>query len=92
VPDRAEIATATAIDRESDRMDSALTYALFTLIGIAGEDDLDAPNLAVLPAERQQHAAAGAQNSASFSAVWLLRREELRHSLSAARAEQMSRS
>src|SRR5215475_2560354 len=27
------------------RMGAALTYALFTLVGIAGEDDLDAPNL-----------------------------------------------
>jgi hypothetical protein len=25
------------------RMGAALTYALFTLVGIAGEDDLDAP-------------------------------------------------
>src|SRR5499433_1617705 len=27
------------------RMGAALTYALFTLVGIAGEDDLDPPNL-----------------------------------------------
>src|SRR5262249_27368520 len=27
------------------RMGAALTYALFTLVGIAGEDDLDAPEL-----------------------------------------------
>jgi hypothetical protein len=27
------------------RMGAALTYALFTLVGIAGEEDLDAPNL-----------------------------------------------
>jgi hypothetical protein len=27
------------------RMNAALTYALFTLVGIAGEDDLDAPDL-----------------------------------------------
>jgi len=39
---RARVATTTAIDRESGRMDSALTYALFTPIGIAREDDLDA--------------------------------------------------
>ncbi len=36
------------------RMGAALTYArryaLFTLVGIAGEDDLDAPDLAVSPA------------------------------------------
>src|SRR5215469_18740823 len=35
------------------RMGAALTYArryaLFTLVGIAGEDDLDAPDLPVLP-------------------------------------------
>src|SRR5260221_5178980 len=38
------------------RMGAALTYArryaLFTLVGIAGEDDLDAPDLAVQTAER----------------------------------------
>src|SRR5262249_4051774 len=37
------------------RMGAALTYArryaLFTLVGIAGEDDLDAPDLAGQPAE-----------------------------------------
>jgi hypothetical protein len=37
------------------RMGAALTYArryaLFTLVGIAGEDDLDAPDLAAQPAE-----------------------------------------
>jgi ERF superfamily len=36
------------------RMGAALTYApryaLFTLVGIAGEDDLDAPDLTLLPA------------------------------------------
>jgi hypothetical protein len=30
------------------RMGAALTYALFTLVGIAGEDDLDAPDLPML--------------------------------------------
>jgi hypothetical protein len=39
------------------RMGAALTYArryaLFTLVGIAGEDDLDAPDLAVSPAAPQ---------------------------------------
>src|ERR1700723_1611930 len=38
------------------RMGAALTYArryaLFTLVGIAGEDDLDAPDLGGQPAER----------------------------------------
>src|SRR5438309_9865236 len=37
------------------RMGAALTYArryaLFTLVGIAGEDDLDAPDLALQPVE-----------------------------------------
>jgi len=41
------------------RMGAALTYArryaLFTLVGIAGEDDLDAPDLAGQPAERSEH-------------------------------------
>src|ERR1700692_3316689 len=31
------------------RMGAALTYALFTLVGIAGEDDLDAPDLGAVP-------------------------------------------
>jgi len=39
----------------AQRMGAALTYArryaLFTLVGIAGEDDLDAPDLNVLPKE-----------------------------------------
>jgi hypothetical protein len=30
-------------------MGAALTYALFTLVGIAGEDDLDAPDLGAAP-------------------------------------------
>ena len=48
------------------RMGAALTYArryaLFTLVGIAGEDDLDAPDLPITPAEdgRAGPAAAGA--------------------------------
>jgi hypothetical protein len=37
----------------AQRMGAALTYArryaLFTLVGIAGEDDLDAPDLAAAP-------------------------------------------
>ena len=40
------------------RMGAALTYArryaLFTLVGIAGEDDLDAPDLPTLSVERWQ--------------------------------------
>ena len=39
------------------RLGAALTYArryaLFTLVGIAGEDDLDAPNLAALPIDER---------------------------------------
>jgi hypothetical protein len=41
-------------DRQSTRMGGALAYArryaLFTLVGIAGEDDLDAPDLCEGPA------------------------------------------
>jgi hypothetical protein len=42
----------------AQRMGAALTYArryaLFTLVGIAGEDDLDAPDLAVVPQNTSQ--------------------------------------
>ena len=42
------------------RMGAALTYArryaLFTLVGIAGEDDLDAPDLEAVPATKGQSA------------------------------------
>src|SRR5271167_1042844 len=45
------------------RMGAALTYArryaLFTLVGIAGEDDLDAPDLAGQPIERSGSAGNG---------------------------------
>ena len=45
---------STAETAAPHRMGAALTYArryaLFTLVGIAGEDDLDAPDLAVLSA------------------------------------------
>ncbi len=45
------------------RMGAALTYArryaLFTLVGIAGEDDLDAPDLGGQPAERARKAGNG---------------------------------
>jgi hypothetical protein len=45
------------------RMGAALTYArryaLFTLVGIAGEDDLDAPDLAGQPGEGTQAAGSG---------------------------------
>src|ERR1700746_1152142 len=45
------------------RMGAALTYArrygLFTLVGIAGEDDFDAPDLAGEPAEGAQKAGNG---------------------------------
>jgi ERF superfamily len=45
------------------RMGSALTYArryaLFTLVGIAGEEDLDAPDLAGQPIERSGRAGIG---------------------------------
>ena len=39
-------------------MEPALTYArrhaLFTLVGIAGEDDLDAPDLDAVPRDRSR--------------------------------------
>jgi hypothetical protein len=38
-------------DSDAHRMGAALTYALFTLVGIAGEDDLDAPDLITARAE-----------------------------------------
>src|ERR1022692_2750342 len=45
------------------RMGAALTYArryaLFTLVGIAGEDDLDAPDLTAVPANGQAPVAPG---------------------------------
>ena len=44
-------------------MGAALTYArryaLFTLVGIAGEDDLDAPDLPTVPEDGAPHTAAG---------------------------------
>src|SRR6266702_2430690 len=52
------------------RMGAALTYArryaLFTLVGIAGEDDLDAPDLNPRP---QQEGSAGAEAMPLGSAV-----------------------
>ena len=51
------------------RMGAALTYArryaLFTLVGIAGEDDLDAPDLADLPAETGKKVSAKAGRNGS---------------------------
>ena len=51
------------------RMGAALTYArryaLFTLVGIAGEDDLDAPDL---PASTSEMAAPGGQNGIGIGA------------------------
>jgi hypothetical protein len=48
------------------RMGAALTYArryaLFTLVGIAGEDDLDAPNLSVEPSSLPSEVPAGGQS------------------------------
>ena len=48
---------AVAETANPQRMGAALTYArryaLFTLVGIAGEDDLDAPDLAVVPSGPQ---------------------------------------
>ena len=39
--------------REGRRLTYAWRYALFTLAGIAGEDDLDAPELVQPPVRRQ---------------------------------------
>jgi hypothetical protein len=54
------------------RMGAALTYArryaLFTLVGIAGEDDLDAPDLCVPPAAAGSAGRAGAAGSAPTAA------------------------
>ena len=54
------------------RMGAALTYArryaLFTLVGIAGEDDLDAPDLPVSPCPAQRRAGNGAQRRAASQA------------------------
>src|SRR6266704_2494610 len=51
------------------RMGAALTYArryaLFTLVGIAGENDLDAPNLCVPPAAAGSGCRAGAAGTAA---------------------------
>ena len=56
------------------RMGAALTYArryaLFTLVGIAGEDDLDAPDLTRLTGQRSQRPLA----TAGSAAVRLCRR------------------
>jgi len=50
-----------ADSEQPHRMGAALTYArryaLFTLVGIAGEDDLDAPDLVVPPVARSEHPA-----------------------------------
>src|SRR4051812_18743897 len=60
------------------RMGAALTYArryaLFTLVGIAGEDDLDAPDLnraslALHPGDVGQHRSLGTQPPATPAAV-----------------------
>jgi len=58
---------AVADTAEPHRMGAALTYArryaLFTLVGIAGEDDLDAPDL-ITPSQKQDHTTryTGSQN------------------------------
>jgi hypothetical protein len=52
------------------RMGAALTYArryaLFTLVGIAGEEDLDAPDLAGQPSERSGSGAGKANGSGAI--------------------------
>jgi hypothetical protein len=44
-----QVSETTAPHRMGAALTYARRYALFTLVGIAGEDDLDAPDLAVIP-------------------------------------------
>jgi hypothetical protein len=44
------------------RMGAAFTYALFTLVGTAGKDDLDAPNLEPAPERRSSTKRVGCAN------------------------------
>jgi hypothetical protein len=89
------------------RMGAALTYArryaLFTLVGIAGEEDLDAPDLAGQPAQRSGNAGNGsapskpngtgaAETFRSFSAkrkVWSPPKPALNPEKSAALCDQL---
>lgn len=54
------------------RMGAALTYArryaLFTLVGIAGEDDLDSPSAPSVPTEAQEERPLGSANQQALSA------------------------
>jgi hypothetical protein len=58
------------------RMGAALTYArrysLFSLVGIAGEDDLDAPYLACQPGEGAQTAGNGTDRCPKFPSFYRL--------------------
>jgi hypothetical protein len=54
------IADANAPQRMGAALTYARRYALFTLVGIAGEDDLDAPDLSGVPANG--HSAVGQSN------------------------------
>jgi len=75
------------------RMGAALTYArryaLFTLVGIAGEDDLDAPDLMGRPsltgAGNGQQELAQAADAESFSSAFLARRRPARSGTEARR-------
>src|SRR5207302_7461271 len=76
------------------RMGAALTsarrYALFTLVGIAGEDDLDAPDLNVRPgpagAPNGKEGLAQASDAGNFSAGFLTRSRPARNAMEARRS------
>jgi len=59
------IAEANAPQRMGAALTYARRYALFTLVGIAGEDDLDAPDLAITP-----RSGASPEGAAGTSAPW----------------------
>ena len=78
------------------RMGAALTYArryaLFTLVGIAGEDDLDAPDLPTTGAQRRgwYHAPIGPQRAIQWTRV-CGRHNGNRHLQAAAKIQHSSR-
>src|SRR6266699_1201752 len=77
----------------AQRMGAALTYArryaLFTLVGIAGEDDLDAPDLNVRPgpagAPNGKEGLAQGSDAGNFSAGFLTRSRPARNATEARR-------
>ena len=73
---------AIAETAEPHRMGAALTYArryaLFTLVGIAGEDDLDAPDL-LTPAAQTEGMGRAATDTASPAAMAQVRQRPFTH-------------